>query len=506
MSEYNNSAKEAKRQLDRISDSMCYAKWSQVSLHLTNGMTQSCYHPPTHKVDLHAIQSDPSALHNTERKKSEREKMLKGIRPSGCEYCWRIEDAGGISDRVYRSGEYWAQNARKDIIASTATDLSVNPRYVEVNFNQACNFKCLYCSPHLSTEWEKEVKDYGPLDIIGTDNTAAAHNDITYLEQDGLMPMKVANRDNPYVDAFWKWWPDLYKTLEVFRMTGGEPLMDKNTYKVLDYIYENPNAWLELSITTNMCPPKDEMWDKFLAKVKKLEEIQIWQSDRWNPGSGNNWYVNMAVKNMALFVSVDSVGEDAEYIRTGLDFAKMKKNCTEFLDETCNTTLTFINTFNVMSVPRIKEYLEFILELRTKYDRDEQGITEIEIYDEWNTHEPFTVYPRQRVWFDIPLLRYPDWFAINILDEFFDHYLEDAIDFMEEHRLTDDNFSGFYDFEIDKLRRNLDWMRTEREKLSEDHIDRCKDNLVKYTEQIDTRRGTDFKTQFPELYSYAIDK
>ena len=87
--------------------------------------------------------------------------MLKGERPDGCEYCWKIEDVGGTSDRIYRSGEYWAQNSRKDIIASTQNDLNINPRYVEVNFNQACNFKCIYCSPHLSTTWEEEIREHG---------------------------------------------------------------------------------------------------------------------------------------------------------------------------------------------------------------------------------------------------------------------------------------------------------------------------------------------------------
>ena len=29
--------------------------------------------------------------------------------------------------------------------------------------------------------------------------------------------------------------------------------MDSNTFKVLDYVYENPNAWLEMSVTFNMC-------------------------------------------------------------------------------------------------------------------------------------------------------------------------------------------------------------------------------------------------------------
>jgi organic radical activating enzyme len=346
MSEYSDATEIARQQLNNISDTMCYAKWSQVSLHLTNGMTQSCYHPPVHKIDVTEIYANPGALHNTEQKRTERAQMLAGERPKGCEYCWRIEDSGGTSDRVYRSGEYWAQNSRKDIIASTTKDLSINPRYVEVNFNQACNFKCTYCSPHLSTTWETEVDLNGPLEIFDKNRNIIAHNDPEYLD----MPLKVAQKDNPYVDAFWRWWPDIYDNLEVFRMTGGEPLMDSNTFKVLDYIYEKPNAWLELSITTNLNPPKEALWDKFLTKMQMLEEIQIWESPRFNPGSGNNWYVNMAVKHTALFVSVDNVTDRAEYIRTGLDFVNLHKKSEEFLSKTLNTSITYINTFNVMSM------------------------------------------------------------------------------------------------------------------------------------------------------------
>jgi MoaA/NifB/PqqE/SkfB family radical SAM enzyme len=147
----------AENQLKRISSSMCYAKWAQVSMHLTNGMTHSCYHPPLHKINIEDIKKNPSALHNTAEKKEERKLMLKGERPSGCEYCWKIEDVGGRSDRIYRSGEYWAQNARTDIIEALDTG-DIDPRYMEVNFNQACNFKCMYCSPHLSTTWEEEIK------------------------------------------------------------------------------------------------------------------------------------------------------------------------------------------------------------------------------------------------------------------------------------------------------------------------------------------------------------
>lgn len=498
MSDYGSAADKAEQQLKNISKTMCYAKWAQVSMHLTNGQTHSCYHPPTHKIDVVEIQDNPSALHNTKQKKLERKQMLAGERPKGCAYCWKIEDVGGRSDRIYRSGEYWAQNARKDIIETLDVG-NVNPRYVEVNFNQACNFKCSYCSPHLSNTWEREIKDHGPYNIIDTNGYPTKHNDVEHLRKIDLMPIRAAQDDNPYVAAFWQWWPELYKTLEVFRMTGGEPLMDSNTFKVLDYIYENPNAWLEVSVTSNMCPPKENLMDKFIEKLKKLEEIQIWESDRWNPGSGNHWYVNMAVKNFAVFVSLDGAGEQAEYIRNGLDYKTLQKNVDRVLSETCNTTVTFINTFNSLSLTSFREYLEYILKLREEYSREKQGVKKIPIYDPYNTHPDFEVHPRQRIWFDVPLLRNPNWQCINTLPPEFDVYLEEAIEFMEANSNVD-NFVGFYDFEIAKVKRNLEWMKARNQGVEEVNI--ARKNFVRFFTQHDQRRGTNFLKTFPEFKDF----
>ena len=497
MSNYNAAADVAEKQLNFISKSMCYAKWAQASMHLTNGMTHSCYHPPLHKIDVSAITKTPSALHNTEQKKLERKQMLAGERPEGCSYCWKIEDVGGRSDRIYRSGEYWAQGARTDIFNALDTG-NVDPRYLEVNFNQACNFKCMYCSPHLSTTWETEVEKFGPYDVLDASGNPTKHNDLEYLYAQGSMPLKIRQGDNPYVEAFWKWWPDLYKKLEVFRMTGGEPLMDANLFKVLDYIYANPNQWLEISVTSNLCPPKTELFDKFVDKLKKLEEIQIWKDDeRFNPGSGNHWYVNMAVKNVALFVSLDSVKEQAEYIRAGLDYNVLTNNVQTVLKETNNTTITFINTFNALSVPRIKDFLSYILELRTQYSKEAQGTKFIPIYDKWTKHPDFEIHPRQRIWFDLPILRNPEWQAMNILPAEFDVYLEEAIQFMKEHSDVS-NFAGFYDFEIDKAERNLAVLRESRT----DNIVNRK-NFVQFFDQYDTRKGTNLVEVFPEFAQFV---
>jgi len=530
---YDQAADKAKQQLDTISPTMCYAKWSQVSMHLTNGMTHSCYHPPTHKIPLEELDKNITALHNTEEKKEQRRQMLKGERPDGCSYCWNIEDTGSRSDRVYRSGEYWAQESREDIMDAGASG-NINPRYVEVNFNQACNFKCSYCSPHLSTAWQEEIEEFGEYP------TTAPHNNIQSLNNKGLMPLKLSQDDNPYVTAFWKWWPEMYKTLRVFRMTGGEPLMDKNTFRVLDYVYENPNKDLELSITSNMCPVNDVLFERFLTSVKKLDDVQhgaeVYVKD---PLDGTDWqtwqhyiigadakryhdselpvierheipqtflqvgqceeqdnnsytyiyeYKDKAYHNFSVFVSLDGWGDQAEYMRHGMNFNQLWNNVNRFLDETRYTSVNFINTFNCLSVTSFKEFLQGVLDLREKWSKENQYAMGWEV-------------PEQRIWFDIPVLRNPAWQNIQVLPSEYQQYMEEAIRFMEQNIANEEyvDYKGFKDFEIEKAKRNLELMKKE---LPQDEKLRNRGDFYKFFTEHDSRRNTNFLATYPEMINF----
>lgn len=504
---YYDNVKTTKGELEQISPTMCLAKWYQVSLHLPQGLTQSCYHPPTHLIPVIQLDDDPSVLHNTQEKINQRKQMLAGDRPAGCQYCWNIEDAPNgphYSDRHYRSSEWWVEGKMQDAVLETETAI---PRYVEVNFNQACNFKCVYCSPHLSTAWESEIQEHGPVPVNN-----GFHNDIESLNKKGLMPLKVSNNENPYVQAFWRWWPKLYKALKVFRMTGGEPLMDKNTFKVLDYVDENPNSSLDLSITSNMCPPNQELFDKFIAKLKKIEEVRIWEDkERINPETNNNWYVAPACKHFSLFVSVDTVGEHAEYVREGLNFDKMLKNVKTVLSETHGTEITFINTFNLMSVPRLKDFLKMILDLRQEFGYTNQK--EIEILPPSQgklKHPPFIRKRRQRIWFDIPYLRFPNWIAVENIIGYPEYakILDDCLEFMIEHK-EDENYSttllGFKEYEIDKLKRNIEHIKHSYSNMSVDELNDRKKTFKMYFDNLDIRRNKNFLKTFPELRAWYND-
>jgi len=434
---------------DNLGPALCLAKWKQVSLHLPTGLTNSCYHPPLHKIPVENLAADPGSLHNTPHKKAQRVLMLQDQKPTECQYCWNMENLGKMSDRHYRSGEPWAAVDFEKIRNSTGEENDVIPSYVEVNFNNVCNLMCSYCSPQFSSSWQAEV------DRSGGYPTARVHNDPGHFGGDRrVIPVR---EHNPYVEAFWQWWPTLYPELKHFRMTGGEPLMDRNTYRVFDWVLEHPKPDLHLNVTSNFSV-EDSLFKKYINYVKQLCTPDI--------------------EHFMQYVSLDSGrGVQAEYIRHGMSADRVVRNVDQFLTEIpYRNSLTFIITMNNLSVTGFKPFLEWILHLRKIHS---------------------TTY--QRVWFDTPVLREPAWQSLQILPESYAQQLEAAKEFMLANPTTDTNpLHGFKDYEVARLDRDIAWMRTGQ---GQDHA-AAQADFYRFFSEHDRRRGTDFLKTFPEMRSW----
>jgi organic radical activating enzyme len=443
-SKFLTSAEQMKEQLG---PALCLAKWKQVSLHLTTGLNNSCYHPPLHPINPAEIAIDVSALHNTEYKKTQRKMMLAGEKPTECSYCWNMENEDKLSDRHYRSGEPWAAVDFESIKNSTGEE-NVIPSYVEVNFNHACNLKCSYCSPQFSSSWADEVAR------LGAYPTSSPHNSPDhFMGQRRPIP---ARESNPYVEAFWAWWPDLYPHLEHFRMTGGEPLLDRNTYRVFDYVLTNPSPRLHLNVTSNFSVD-EKSWQKYLTYVKAICDGRI--------------------EHFMQYVSLDGWGEQAEYMRNGLDFDLLWDRVNQFLTEVPNySSLTFIITMNNLSVTSLDKLFAGILGLRKVYSTD-----------------------YQRVWFDTPVLREPAWQSLQILPESYAEKLEWLWAWMVRQIETEEApFKGFKDYELHRLDRDIAWMRSAQ---LENHS-QAKADFYRFFSEHDRRRGTDFLKTFPEMRAW----
>ncbi len=452
----NEHLSKVKQELDAVSSSFCVAKWKQVTMHLQNGHTHSCHHPSTHFVPVDEIKKNPTALHNSNFKKSQRKLMLEGQRPSECDYCWRVEDTGEhFSDRIYKSADTsWAYEYLNET-ATAPWDANVDPSYVEVSFGNVCNFKCSYCTPNVSSQWMEEIERHGPYP------TSSLFNNLDWLKQQNAMPIP-NNQDNPYVEAFWNWFPDMYRNLKYFRITGGEPLLNKNTFKVLDYIIENPNPELEVAINTNMNPPK-ELFDRFLEKAKIIINEK-------------------KVKRFKLFTSAEAHGSKAEYIRYGMNYQDWLSNIYRTYKEIPDIQFTVMSTYNLLSVTSYTEFLADILNIKREFGRTD--------------YSPILL--------DIPYLRYPPHQAVFIAEPEQLEMIYDQVSFMclsLEHKGWYGSANrGFYDGEAEKLKRIYTTTKWHIDNPQNSN-DLNRKDFVSFVDEHDKRRGTNFLNTFPELES-----
>lgn len=450
-----------KTKLDEVGCGFCLAKWTQVTMHLQIGHTHSCHHPGTHPIPQREIRRNPSALHNTRYKKLRRKEMLEGERPEECDYCWNVEDSSNsFSDRVLKSAEPWSRDDYEDIKELNWKE-DFNPKYVEVSFSNACNFKCSYCSPQFSSKWMEEIKKHGGYPT--TDN----FNSLDYLIQEDKVPIPLTD-ENPYVEAFWKWWPDLYNDLHTFRMTGGEPLMSKDCWGVLDYIIETdkPNKKLSLGINSNLGVP-DKLIDKLIEKINRIT-------------------LEDKVENFVLFTSCDAAGERAEYIRNGLVYNKFMDNVDKILSKCPRLNITFMVTYNALSVPNYDKLIQDAYELKIKHIGEDR------------------FWPGA-ILVDTSYLRHPQFQAVKVLKGDTTHDWSQKI--WEQAELM--NFliapyfakkeGGYGDMEIMKLKRIYDWMQSDED---DTQLRMRMYNFYQYFTNHDARRGTNFVKTFPELEDF----
>jgi organic radical activating enzyme len=449
------------RVLNKVSPTFCAAKWLQSTIYLWNGYTHSCHHPTPHKVDVEDVIKNPKALHNTPTKLAARKDMLNGVQTKECSYCWNIENlaADHLSDRTYKSAVGWAL-PHIQRVAQSGEGKDINPTYLEVAFENTCNLKCTYCSPDISSRLMEEIKLYGPYKL----SEIELHN-LEYIKSTGRFPIH-SDDPNPYVDAFWKWWPELYNGLEVFRITGGEPLLSKHTWRVLDYILENPRPDLDLAINTNLSVHQ-KVIEKLVEYSNKLQG---------------------KVKSFEIYTSCEATGEQAEYIRFGLDYEQFMKNVEYILSKTPeNVRVNFMVTTNILSVTTFDKFLQSIYELRMKY---------ISTQDDFGRHI-------NRVPMMISYLRWPRHLSITNLPN--DLKIKYATEWREfaTSRLFEKGLhpiACIFHEEVDQIIRLCDFMLKPEPELLKNMKD-----FYMYHVEYDKRRGVDFEKTFPELSSFFSD-
>ena len=434
--------------LDQKSASFCAAKWYNATIWLGSGMSTSCHHPPAHRIDVEAIKTNPSAIHNTVEKKIDRLNMQLGNRPKGCEYCWKIEDMGrdAISDRVYKSKIYPLEAL--DAAYQKPHQEDVNLRTLEIAFDRTCQFACSYCNPAFSSTWVKDIRNNGPYTNLVSDG----RNHFTHIHDSSQLYS--FGEVNPYVEAFFKWWEtDLHRTLQELRITGGEPLMSGDTWKLIDWFKTNKGrSTTKLAINSNLGMDSEKL-QEFITKVEDIPHLEI-------------------------YTSMESVDDQAEYIRDGLDYAQWMNNVQELLKHDSIRAVHCMCTINALCLDRLPDLLYQLLELKQ-------------------------IYGKEKVNFTLNILRFPSFQSALVLPEYLrTQYKNQLQDFWNRNQHN----PYLHEHELNHIQRLIDYLDVVKTPHSDAFdIPKLHNDFKQFHVQYDQRRNKNFVTTFPTLADWYND-
>jgi organic radical activating enzyme len=332
-------------------------------------------------------------MHNTKNKIATRQQMINGEFPSECEYCWKVERSEDYSDRIFKSASDWAKINITDLTKPEVIK-NVNPSYLEVSFSSDCNLKCAYCDPTVSSAIRNEIIKYGHYptsDRFGN------------LDEYQPGPINLSQ-------SFWQWWDGSLKDdLLVLRVTGGEPLLSPDLFKLVDKINSgNQHFQFDFAVNSNLMVGP-ELLKKFISHMLEIVKTK-------------------KVKSFTLYTSIDTWGEHAEFLRFGLKTNLFVTNIESCLNIMPNLELTFMVTYQALSPFNFNQLLEFILDLRKRY-------------------------PKSKIKIGISSLLNPRFLSIHLFDKSFGTYIESNLKFMRSHQLSKNYPQGFSNFEIQHLER-----------------------------------------------------
>jgi hypothetical protein len=262
----------------------CQNKWTWSTIFLNTKSTSSC-----HRVNPVPFTADNfDNFHNLPKKLDDRRLMLEGKWPQGgCEYCKKIEEAGGHSDRHHNLD---IRGLTPPELETDPTAIDVTPRIVEVFAENTCNFSCVYCGPTLSSQIEQENIKFGAFDHKGV----------------RIPVVQAQTTDDVYFEKFNEWLENNVQHLVRLHLLGGETYLQHRLLdSVLTILERRPNPKLQLNIFSNFNVP-DRLWTKYNSRVRDLVT------------AGNIQYFD-------LTASIDCWGTEAEYVRQGLDLDKFEE-------------------------------------------------------------------------------------------------------------------------------------------------------------------------------------
>ena len=256
--------------------------------------------------------SDVMAIANDEPMKAIRRNMLAGEPSEHCSRCYDAEAAGFTSLRQHKNSEFahYLAKTRATNPDGGLDDFSM--KYLDIRFSNICNFKCRFCGHASSSLWYDDYKMLFP----------------------GFDRPRILKAGRPG-DDLWRQIEPALGEVESLYFAGGEPLIMKEHYMILERLIQLGRTQVRLCYNTNMS----------VLGYKDKDIIDLWKQ----------------FDHVQLGISVDGIGKRAEYIRKGTVWPAFLENIETVRNACPHVTIRgnlTITVFNVMTFADIFRYLD----------------------------------------------------------------------------------------------------------------------------------------------------
>ena len=403
------------------SPTFCMMPWNSIATTASGNYRVCCNSIPDKNLVLDdegkAIKitsAKPSDIWNGPTYKKIRKQMLDGEKPEMCQRCFKEEDAGIKSARINWNEKWY--DATKDY----GVESKLNIAYVDLRLGNLCNLKCRMCNPYSSNQWVDEWNT-----VVKTAKLSPEFP-LTVEESDRLSNMKWPKNPKTWASII-----EIADTIEEIYLTGGEPTLAIEQYKLFDILIKKKlSKNIKLKYNTNLTNIPTKM-------------INYWSN----------------FKTVQINASIDAYGDLNRYIRYPSGWSSIKKNIDKFLSMH-NVRVQIHCTVQMYNILNLKEFFDWIGETTD----------EVTPYLNILNHPPClniqTLPPELKKLAEDRLSKYLHWPKVketiaymnakdtsDHLTEFFNY--TKAIDISREENLLD-HVPEFKQYETHSLQQNLD--------------------------------------------------
>ena len=250
---------------------------------------------------------------NQPKYKAMRVNMLADRPCIECTKCYEQEQHGAFSMRNDANRNYGHMIKEINQTQADGTHDEFKIRYWDVRFSNLCNFRCRSCGPIFSSNWYNDhVKLYNRKpDVLGRDMDR-----VEYAAGDEDSMERQMAEHVPY--------------LEQVYFAGGEPLIMKEHYTLLEKLIEAGKTDIRLQYNTN--------FSELAFKDKHV--FEYWRH----------------FKNVSVGASLDGMGAQAELIRKGADWRQTVDNRERMMREVPHVDFYVSSTVSSMNVLHVLKF------------------------------------------------------------------------------------------------------------------------------------------------------